>query len=56
MPLVIEPEDRARWMTMDELPPEALADLLRPAPLRGWERREVEPWINASTREHASAR
>lgn len=55
MPLVIEPADRQRWMTMEELPPEAIADLLVPTPLRGWERREFAPWINASTREHAAA-
>jgi putative SOS response-associated peptidase YedK len=55
MPLVILPEDRTRWMSPDELPPEALADLLRPTPLAGWERREAEPWVNAATRERAAA-
>lgn len=55
MPLVIAPEDRRRWMSAEELPAEALADLLRPPPLDGWERREAEPWINAATRERAAA-
>jgi putative SOS response-associated peptidase YedK len=56
MPLVIAPEDRARWMTMEELPPDALADMKRPGPLAGWERHEAPAWINASTREHGAAR
>lgn len=55
MPLVIEPADRGRWLTREELPPEALADLLVPGPMAGWERHAAEPWVNASTRERAAA-
>lgn len=55
MPVVIPPDDRRRWISREELPPEALADLLRPSPLAGWERNEVDPWVNAATRERAAA-
>jgi putative SOS response-associated peptidase YedK len=55
MPLVILAEDRRRWMSAEELPAEALADLLRPTPLTGWERHEVDPWLNSSSRERGAA-
>jgi putative SOS response-associated peptidase YedK len=51
MPVVIPPADRRRWITREELPAEALADLLAPGPLAGWERHAAEPWVNAATRE-----
>jgi putative SOS response-associated peptidase YedK len=55
MPVVIPPADRRRWMSGEELPPEALADLLAPGPLAGWERHAAEPWLNAATRERGAA-
>jgi putative SOS response-associated peptidase YedK len=55
MPLVVAPDDRARWLSREELPPDALADLLRPTPLDGWERTAAEPWVNAASRERAAA-
>ncbi|HUQ06019.1 MAG TPA: SOS response-associated peptidase [Kofleriaceae bacterium] len=55
MPVVIPPDDRRRWLAREELPPDALADLLAPGPLAGWERRAAEPWVNAATRERAAA-
>lgn len=55
MPLVIPAADRARWLAVDELAPEAIADLLAPAPLHGWERHEVDPWVNVAGRERAAA-
>ncbi len=54
MPLVIAPDDRARWMSREELPTEAIADLLVPTPLAGWQRREVDPWVNAAARERGA--
>jgi len=54
MPVVIPPADRLRWISGEELPPEALADLLAPGPLAGWERHQVEPWVNAATRERGA--
>jgi putative SOS response-associated peptidase YedK len=55
MPVVIPPDDRRRWISSEELPPEALTDLLAPGPLAGWERHEAEPWVNAATRERGAA-
>ncbi|MBZ0238912.1 MAG: SOS response-associated peptidase [Deltaproteobacteria bacterium] len=55
MPVVVPAADRARWLSGEELPPEALADLLASHPLAGWERREAEPWVNAATRERGAA-
>ncbi|HVK78409.1 MAG TPA: SOS response-associated peptidase [Kofleriaceae bacterium] len=55
MPLVIAPADRARWLAADEVPAEALGDLLSGPPLAGWTVTEVEPWINAPGRERGAA-
>lgn len=54
MPVVIPPDGRARWLSREELPPDALADLLAPGPLAGWERHAVDPWLNAATRERGA--
>jgi putative SOS response-associated peptidase YedK len=54
MPVIIPSADRRRWIAGEELPPEALADLLAPGPLVGWGRHEVEPWVNAATRERGA--
>jgi hypothetical protein len=42
-------------MSSEELSPDALADLLAPGPLAGWERHAAEPWVNAATRERGAA-
>ncbi len=55
MPVVVSPADRARWIAGEEMSSDALADLLAPHPLVGWQRREVEPWVNAATRERGAA-
>ncbi len=54
MPVVIAAADRGRWLSREDLPPVAIAELLAPAPLTGWERRAAEPWVNAASRERAA--
>ncbi|MBE7448693.1 MAG: SOS response-associated peptidase [Kofleriaceae bacterium] len=53
MPVVVAAADRARWLAADDLPAEAVTDLLAPgaAVVAGWIDREVEPWVNDARRE-----
>jgi putative SOS response-associated peptidase YedK len=48
MPVVVEREDHDRWLSPDELPPEALDDILRPPPAAGWVAYEVSPLVNSA--------
>ncbi len=47
MPVVIEPADRARWLEPDEVPVDALRDLLAPPDPAGWVAYPVSPLVNS---------
>lgn len=48
MPVVIPPADFARWLEFSEYQPDAIADLLRPAPNDLFEAVPVGPRVNAA--------
>jgi putative SOS response-associated peptidase YedK len=51
MPVIVQPEDHDRWLHPDPLPPDALADILRPAPEGMLALREVSPRVNSPANE-----
>jgi putative SOS response-associated peptidase YedK len=48
MPVVVAPEDFARWLDVGEYSPAAVADLMRPAPDDLFEAMEVSKAVNAA--------
>jgi len=47
MPVIVLPEDRARWLAPDPVTSDEVADILRPAPLEDLELFEVSPLVNS---------
>ena len=46
MPVVIPPDAYPRWLSPDELPPDAIADLLAPWPVADWAATRVSSHVN----------
>jgi putative SOS response-associated peptidase YedK len=46
MPVVVQPDDFARWLAPEPLEPDALADILVPAQPAGWTAEPVGDWVN----------
>jgi putative SOS response-associated peptidase YedK len=54
MPVVIAPEDFERWLDTRQYSPEAVADLLRPAPENLFEAIAVGPAVNSADNDNPS--